>query len=288
MRLLVFGKSGQVASELRDLCAKNGIEATFLDPVQADLTIPAACVRAIAACDADVVINAAAYTAVDKAEEDRQTARLVNATSPTEMAREAARRKIPFLHISTDYVFDGTGDTPWREDDQPGPQGVYGRTKLAGETGVAGVGGDYVILRTAWVFSSYGANFVKTMRRVGAERNALNVVNDQHGGPTPARDIAAALLAIAKAFIQGNGVPGLYHYCGTPSVSWAEFAEAIFAGQTAAPQITGIPSSQYPTPAKRPANSMLDCSKIFKTYGIKQPDWRAGLRDVLDKLEAET
>lgn len=288
MKLLVFGKTGQVASELQDLCTATGTEAIFLDSVQANLTDPWACAQIITDCVADVVINAAAYTAVDNAEDDEQQAMVINATSPTAMARAAAERKIPFLHISTDYVFDGIKDGPFSEEDQPDPQGVYGRTKLAGEAGVVDAGGDYVILRTAWVFSSHGTNFVKTMRRIGAERDTLNVVNDQHGGPTPAKDIAASLLTIAGAFTEGKGVAGIYQFCGSPAVSWAEFAQAVFAGQTTAPQITGIPSSQYPTRAIRPKNSTLDCTKIFETYDIKQPNWRVGLRDVLNKLEAET
>ncbi len=287
MRLLVFGKTGQLASELQDLCSASEHEAVFLDSSQADLTNPSVCAQVIADCTADIVINAAAYTAVDQAEDELPIAQLINATSPTEMAREAARRKIPFLHISTDYVFDGTAEASSVEDDQPNPQGVYGRTKLAGEAGVAACGGDHVILRTAWVFSSFGANFVKTMRRLAGEHDALKVVNDQRGGPTPARDVAATLLKIAEAFTRGAGVSGIYHYCGAPSVSWAQFANAIFADQPAAPRVTGIPSSEYPTRAKRPMNSTLNCTKIYETYNIKQPDWHAGLREVLDKLEAE-
>jgi len=285
MRLLVFGKTGQVARELARLTAAAGIKAHFLGREDADLTSPLACARAVHNNDADVVINAAAYTAVDASEDNRQMARLINAQSPTEMARAAAHDGKAFLHISTDYVFDGHGDTPWREDDRPDPQGVYGRTKLAGETGVQAIGGAHAILRTAWVFSAHGANFVKTMRRLGAERESLNVVNDQIGGPTPASGIAHALVDIARAFHEGRGVSGLFHFSGAPAVSWADFAEAIFSGQKNPPAVVGIPSSQYPTPAKRPANSVLDCSKIFETYGIKQPDWRKGLRAVLIELE---
>jgi dTDP-4-dehydrorhamnose reductase len=286
MRLLVFGKTGQVARSLAELCVVEGIEARFLGRDEADLTNPLSCARQIAETDADVVINAAAYTAVDAAEEDRQTARLVNAGSPMAMAREAARRDLPFLHISTDYVFDGNGDNAWREDDRPNPQGAYGRTKLAGEVGVLGAGGPHAVLRTAWVFSPFGANFVKTMLRVGAGREDLNVVDDQFGGPTPAAGIAAALLVMARAFHAGRGVNGVYHYAGTPKCAWADFAEAIFARAGMATRVNRIPSSEYPTPAKRPANSVLDCSKIKAVYGIEQPDWQAGLADVLKVLEA--
>jgi len=288
MRLLVFGKTGQVARELALASARDGIEARFLDRDEADLTMPMALARVIAETDADVIINAAAYTGVDAAEGDRPVARLVNAISPSQMAREAARRDLPFLHISTDYVFDGTGDAPWREEDRPNPQGVYGRTKFAGETGVAASGGRFAILRTAWVFSAHGTNFVRTMRRLGASHDALNVVDDQRGGPTPAAAIARALLTMARAFHAGDGVEGVFYFAGAPAVSWADFAEAIFAGQADAPTINRIPSAQYPTPAKRPRNSVLDCRKIFETYGIEQPDWRVGLRAVLATLEAET
>ncbi|NOX74530.1 MAG: dTDP-4-dehydrorhamnose reductase [Alphaproteobacteria bacterium] len=284
MRLLVFGKTGQVARSLAKLCAAEGIEAQFLARDEADLTNPLACAARIAETDADVVMNAAAYTAVDKAEEDRQSARLVNGGSPMAMAREAARRDLPFLHISTDYVFDGRGERPWLEDDKPNPQGAYGRTKLAGEVGVLGAGGPHAVLRTAWVFSPYGANFVKTMLRLGAMRDELNVV--QFGGPTPAAGIAAALLVMARAFHDGRAESGVFHYAGAPKCAWADFAEAIFAGAGMATKVNRIPSSEYPTPAKRPANSVLDCGKINAVYGIEQPDWQAGLKDVLKVLEA--
>ncbi|MDQ7079227.1 MAG: dTDP-4-dehydrorhamnose reductase [Paracoccaceae bacterium] len=287
MRILVFGKTGQVARELARAASVRGIEATFLDRANADLTKPLACAGHVSRSDADVIINAAAYTAVDRAEEERALAREVNAAAPTAMARLAAERGIPLLHVSTDYVFDGSGTRPWREDARPHPQGVYGRTKLGGETGVAAFGGPHVILRTSWVFSAHGNNFVRTMLRLGAERDTLNVVDDQRGGPTPAAAIADALLTIATAFHQGRGVSGIFHFSGRPAVSWADFAEAIFQGRCDAPTINRIPTSQYPTPAKRPANSVLDCSKIFETYGIEQPDWRVGLRAVLAELEGQ-
>lgn len=287
MRLLIFGKTGQVAQELGALCAAEAIEARFLDRDQANLNDPAKCARMIRDSDVDIVINAAAYTAVDKAEDDRETAHLVNAASPIAMARAAADCGKPFLHISTDYVFAGTGTAAWREQDVPAPQGVYGRTKLAGEVGIAAIGGDHVILRTAWIFSSYGANFVKTMQRLIADRNTLNVVDDQCGGPTPAGDIAQTLICIARAFQVGQGVSGLFHYAGAPAASWADFAEAIFAEGARAITVNRIPTSQYPTPAPRPANSVLDCTKITQSYGIEQPDWRAGLRKVLAKLGSE-
>lgn len=285
MRLLVFGKTGQVARELADIAAQEGIQAAFLGRDQADLRDPERCAEHIAKTGMDVVINAAAYTNVDKAEEEPGIADLVNAKAPGVMAVAAAVRKIPFLHISTDYVFDGSGTTPWAEGSLPQPQGVYGHSKLAGEIAVAAAEGPHVILRTSWVFSSYGANFVKTMLRLGATRNILNVVDDQRGGPTPARAIAAALITIAKAFHEGNGASGVFHFSGAPAVSWADFAHAIFQGKQQAPKINPIPSRDYPTPANRPANSVLDCRKIASTYGITQPDWPQGLTEVLRRLE---
>ena len=288
MRILVFGKTGQVARELADLCAIRGIEAAFLGRDKADLSDPDACAAIINVTDADVIINAAAYTAVDKAESEPELAWLVNAGAPGAMARAAKARDIPFLHISTDYVFDGTGTVPWLEDDETGPKGVYGQTKLDGEKCIVATNGAHLILRTAWVFSAHGSNFVKTMLRVGAERDELSVVDDQRGGPTPAAAIAAALLEIAAAFHTGRGISGVYHFAGTPALSWAGFAEAIFEGSANPPKINRIRSDQYPTPAVRPANSVLNCAKIKRIYGIEQPDWRIALKDVLTKLEGQT
>ncbi|MBZ0128477.1 MAG: dTDP-4-dehydrorhamnose reductase [Rhodobacteraceae bacterium] len=287
MRLLVFGKTGQVARELADLCRAEGVQAEFLGREVADLANPVQCAARIASAEADIVINAAAYTAVDRAETEPELARTINAEAPAAMAAMAHLRAMPFLHISTDYVFDGSGDRPWAEDDPTAPQSVYGETKLAGERGVAESAGAHAILRTAWVFSPYGANFVKTMLRLGAERDALNIVEDQSGGPTPAAAIASALVTMARAFHAGGGVSGVFHFAGAPATTWADFAEAIFAARPDAPRINRIPTRLFPTPARRPANSVLDCRKIADTYGIAQPDWRQGLARVLKQLEAE-
>lgn len=281
MTLLIFGRTGQVAIEL----ARRAPEAVFLGRDEADLADPAACARAIHEARPSCVINAAAYTAVDQAESERETAIRVNGDAPGAMARAAAELRVPFLHISTDYVFDGSGNRPWREDDPTGPLGVYGASKLEGERQVALAGGAFVILRTAWVFSAHGRNFVKTMLRLGADRDALRVVADQRGGPTPAADIAAALLSIARAFSSGRGVPGIFHYAGAPVVTWAEFAAAIMEGARLRARIEPISTTEYPTPARRPANSALDCTRIAKSYGIAQPDWREGLAAVLKELE---
>ena len=282
MSVLVFGKTGQVAQEL---AAFEGV--TLLDRDAADLTDPASCAALIAASDADAVINAAAYTTVDKAESDAEVAALVNSAAPTAMAKACAAAGKAFVHISTDYVFDGTGSNARIEIDPTDPLGIYGQTKLDGEVGVIAAGGRFAILRTSWVFSAHGSNFVKTMLRLGAERDTLNIVADQIGGPTPAADIARAAIQITKTMLQGGGESGIYHFSGAPNVSWADFARVIFHMSGMSVNVTGIPTTEYPTPATRPLNSRLDCSKISRIYGIRRPDWRDGLRDVLTKLEAK-
>ncbi len=284
IKVLVFGKTGQVASELARR-APEDMQMTFLGREQADLTDPQACAAAVAASDADVVINAAAYTAVDKAEEDEATAQAVNGAAPTAMAEACAAKGIAFLHVSTDYVFEGSGEAPWKVEDVTGPLGAYGRTKLAGEDGVRAAGGSFAIMRTSWVFSSHGNNFVKTMLRLGADRDRLTIVADQIGGPTAAADIADALLGMARAFVQGQGVNGTYHFSGGPDVSWADFAREIFAQAGLTPEVVDIPSSDFPTPAKRPSNSRMDCSVMQAAFSIDRPDWRNSLRDVLADLK---
>jgi dTDP-4-dehydrorhamnose reductase len=280
MKLLVFGATGQVAQALR----QRAPDATFLSRIDADLADPAACAAVIAATDADAVINAAAYTAVDKAETDEDVATLVNGAAPTAMAHAAADRDIPFLHISTDYVFDGSGRAPWHPDDETGPLGAYGRSKLAGEHGIHAAGGRFAILRTSWVFSAHGANFVKTMLRLAQTRDTLAVVADQVGGPTAADDIAAALLDMARLLHRGDGAPGTYHFSGAPDVSWADFAREIFRQAGRRTTVTDIPTEAYPTPAKRPHNSRLACTTTETLFGIPRPDWRASLTTVLKDL----
>ncbi len=278
--LLIFGQTGQVAQEL----ARRAPEARFLGRDQADLTRPDICAAVIRDLRPDCVINAAAYTAVDKAESDADTARLVNAESPGAMAQACADLCIPFLHVSTDYVFDGSGDLPWQPDDAKGPLGVYGATKLAGEDAVRAAGGQAAILRTSWVFSAHGNNFVKTMLRLGAERDRLTIVADQIGGPTPAGAIADALLRMAAA-MQAGAKGGTYHFSGAPDVSWADFAREIFAQADLTPEVADIPTSAYPTPALRPHNSRMNCDSLMADFGIPRPDWRAGLAEVLAELK---
>ncbi len=280
MSLLVFGRSGQVARELARLAP----EASFLGRDAADLSVQGQCEAAIRAAKPDAVINAAAWTNVDGAETAEAEATRVNGDAPGEMARACAALGVPFVQISTDYVFDGSGDAPWSPDDATGPLGAYGRSKLAGEAAVADAGGRYAILRTSWVFSAHGANFVKTMLRLGAERETLSVVEDQVGGPTAAADIAAACLALAKS-LRSGGPSGVQHFAGAPDVSWAGFARAIMERASLDCAINGIPSSDYPTPAARPGNSRLDCSGLA-AHGIARPDWRTALEDVLAELRA--
>ena len=280
MRLLVYGRTGQVATELARLVP----EATFLGRDAADLADPGAAAAALMGAPVDAVINAAAWTAVDAAETQRHAAFAVNAAAPAEIAQACAGRGLPLVHISTDYVFDGSGGRPWRPDDPPAPLGAYGASKLAGEAGVRAAGGTHAILRTSWVFSAHGINFVKTMLRLGAERDALRVVADQVGGPTPAAAIARACLAVAGRLRADPELSGTYHFTGAPDVSWAGFARAIFAGAGLSTAVEEIPTAAYPTPAPRPLNSRLDCAATEAAFGLARPDWQAGLAAVLADL----
>ncbi|MBO9476120.1 dTDP-4-dehydrorhamnose reductase [Shimia sp. R11_0] len=286
MKLLVFGHSGQVAQALRAR-ASGSLTIEPLPRAQADLAQPGACAARIAQSDADAVINAAAYTAVDQAEHELALAMQINGRAPGEMAEAAAQKGIPFLHISSDYVFDGTGHSPWQETAQTGPINAYGRSKLAGEEAVCKAGGQHAILRTSWVFSETGANFVKTMLRLSQTRDALTIVGDQVGGPTAASDIAAALITMATQMCGTPALRGTYHYAGAPSVSWAGFAREIFAKAARPVTVTEIPSTEYPTPAKRPLNSRLDCAKIETDFKITPPDWGAELDRVIPLLLKE-
>ena len=284
MRLLVFGQTGQVARELARRCP-DGVSPFFLGRDQADLNDPARCSEAIAHHDCDAVINAAAWTVVDRAEAEEDAATRVNGDSPGAMAHACRARGIPLLHISTDYVFDGQGEAPFTPDHPTAPLNAYGRSKLAGEHAIRATAARHVILRTSWVVSAHGQNFVKTMLRLGAERSVLNVVADQIGGPTPASAIADALYVAAMAL--RDGAPGgTYHFAGTPDTSWADFARAIMTGAGLSCAVNDIPTSAYPTPAARPMNSRLDCSTLTRDFGIPRPDWRAGLAEILKELRA--
>jgi dTDP-4-dehydrorhamnose reductase len=281
MKVLVFGRTGQVACALRRILPN----AVFADRSMADLSEPAACTALIAAQRPDAVINAAAYTAVDRAETEEALATAINGDAPAAMARACADLDIPFVHLSTDYVFDGQGAALWQPADPVAPLGAYGRSKLAGEQGVLAAGGRHVVLRTSWVFSANGGNFVKTMLRLSDTRTALNVVGDQVGGPTPAADIATACVQIAHKLAAGAH-SGIHHFAGAPAVSWADFARAVFAAAGRDVTVTDIPASDYPTPAKRPANSRMDGRSLMRDFGIAPPDWREGLSLVIKELLA--
>lgn len=280
MTVLVFGRTGQVATELGRLFS----DVVTLDRREADLEQPEICAQIIRDTTAGAVINAAAYTNVDGAEDDEARAHVVNAQAPAAMARAAAERGLPFVHISTDYVFDGSGTAPWEPSDDTGPLGAYGRTKLAGEDAIRASGGQYAILRTSWVFSAHGNNFVKTMLRLGAERDRLTIVADQIGGPTPAAGIARACHAMAQKMTRETGLTGTYHYSGAPDVSWADFAREIFAQAGLAPEVIDITTADFPTKAVRPGNSRMDCSTLQDDFDIARPDWRVGLAAVLSEL----
>jgi len=291
VKILVTGRDGQVAQSLAE--RHGGHELVFAARPDLDLADPASIERTVAAVNPALVISAAAYTAVDKAEEEPDLAMAINGEGPGVLARAAAKTGAPVIHLSTDYVFDGSLDRPWREDDPVAPLGVYGATKLAGEQAIAASGAAYAILRTAWVYSPFGGNFVKTMLRLAETRDALTVVEDQHGCPTSALDIADGIMAVAAAWQTdpAHGANAAYHLAGTGETHWADFARAIFAesakrgGPVA--EVTGIPSSGYPTRATRPANSRLDCSRMANVFGYRAPRWQASLAEVMDRLLPE-
>ena len=279
--ILVFGKTGQVATELQSY---KDVIAIGRD--QADLSVPTTCTEAIQRYKPRAVINAAAYTAVDKAESEEHLATMINGEAPGVMASACADLDIPLVHISTDYVFDGTGTTPWSVTDTPNPQNAYGRSKFKGEQAISTSGCVHAILRTSWVVSAHGNNFVKTMRRLSQTRDRITVVDDQIGGPTCARDIAQTCISIAEQLIQDPNKSGIYHYSGQPNVSWCQFASMIFEQMDCNTIASPIPTTEYPTPALRPLNSRLDCGATQDTFGIARPFCRNGLEEILRDLEA--
>ena len=295
--LLLVGADGQLGMELRKALTARGIapvmsslHGTLPDGGAAhacDLSAPGALAALVRDVAPAVVLNAAAYTAVDRAESEPDLARRINAEAVGELGEAAKALGATVVHYSTDYVFAGDGTRPYREDDAPGPMSVYGRTKLEGEQALAASGADAVTFRLAWVYAAHSANFLRTMLRVGAERDHLRVVADQIGAPTPAHWIAEGSLRALEA-----GARGLYHLAPQGQTSWHAYAEAIFAGAVSrgllakAPSVEAIPSSAYPTPAARPAWSVMDSSALARDAGIQLPDWHAGLDEVLDHLAA--
>lgn len=282
MKILVFGKNGQVAQCLQDEAAS--VDVTALSSAECDLMVKGEGAKAIKAAAPDIVVNASGFTAVDLAETQTTAARRLNADGPAELAAAATNTGAQFIHISTDYVFNGTSETPYTEESPTHPLNVYGETKLAGERLVMQAAENAIILRTSWVFSEFGSNFVRTMLRLGAERDLLTIVDDQIGGPTPAREIAKSILIIAAKIYRGAAGSGLYHYQGSPTVSWAAFAEKIFELAEVHSAVKPIPTAGFPTPATRPLKTILDCAKIERDFGIAAPDWRSGLRQVISAL----
>jgi len=281
MSILVFGANGQVGSILT--AAEDVVSLTR---AEADLSSPQACASLIERADVTAVINAAAMTAVDGAETRPGEAFLVNARAPAAMAMACARRAIPFVHLSTDYVFDGSGQTPWTPSDTPSPLQVYGRSKLAGEDAVRAIGGTHAILRTSWVFSGRGGNFVSTLLRAAKSRAEVSVVDDQIGAPTPAAAVADTALTVAKCLIQSPDLSGTYHFSGDLAVSWASFAHHIYTAADLSVDVIPVSSAAYGTIAQRPRNSRLCGQSLRQTFGIKPADWRGALGPVIQDLQA--
>jgi dTDP-4-dehydrorhamnose reductase len=288
MKVLVFGAGGQIGREVCRAAWPSHYTLVPLDRSRIDITKSALVSALFRKERPDLAINLAAYTAVDRAESEPEAAWAVNCAGAAHVAAACDETATPLIHISTDYVFDGHKTEPYREEDPVAPLGVYGCSKEAGERAVRAALASHLILRTAWVYGAYGANFVNTMLRLAAERPLLRVVADQRGCPTSAAEIATALIVIARHLERGDARWGTYHFAGASAVSWYGFAEAIFDLATprlvARPQLVAIGTEQYPTPARRPMNSVLDCRKIKDVYGISPPAWQAALAPVIEQL----
>lgn len=285
--VLVTGGNGQLGHALARHAWPAGWEPVALDRVALDIADPDQVARAVAERRWSAVINAAAYTAVDRAESDAVAAWRVNALGPAALAAACEAAGIPLVHVSTDYVFDGSNDRPWQVDDPVAPLGVYGASKLGGEQAVRTACRRHAIVRTSWVVSATASNFVRTMLRLAAERDTVRVVADQHGAPTAAADLAAALATVAVRLAE-NAPAGTFHFSNADATTWAAFARAIFAGSTArggpSARVEPIATADYPTPARRPLNSRLDTSAITRAYGIAPRPWQDALDDILDDL----
>lgn len=293
LRIAVTGSQGQVARSLIERAEQTGADVIALARPLLDLAEPSTIFPALASAAPDVVVNAAAYTAVDKAESEEPLAFAINCVGAASVAEAARRIGVPVIHLSTDYVFDGALDRPYREDDPTGPLNAYGRSKLAGERAVMAANPRCVVLRVSSVYSPFGVNFVKTMLRLGKTRDRIGVVADQVAQPTSALDIASVILEICRVLALGEEprMFGIFHAAGDGAANWAEFAEAIFAETTARGgrkiQVARITASEYPTAARRPANSRLDTQKLAGVYGVVLPSWRASLPRALERLVGE-
>jgi dTDP-4-dehydrorhamnose reductase len=288
--LLVIGRDGQLARSLAERAPLSGIRAEHVGRPQIDLADAASIEAAISASAAPFVVNTAAYTAVDQAEREPELAWRINASAPRVIASAAAARGARLVHISTDYVFDGRGQSPYAEADQTAPLNTYGRSKLAGEMEVRSAGVDHVIVRTAWVYSPFGRNFVKTMLTLAEARPQISVVADQIGSPTSALDLADGLLRMIKSWRSdaSKGAGETFHLAGTGETSWAGFAAELFEASRSAggpgARVLPIPTRDYPTPAVRPANSRLSSEKFERTFGYRAPNWRQAVAEVVDRL----
>lgn len=295
LNFLLFGCNGQVGGELqKTLSSLGNVVALDVDSTEhcGDFTKPDAIAETIRSIRPDVIVNAAAYTAVDKAESEPELAFLVNAQTPGILAQEAEKLGAWLIHYSTDYVFDGSGGEAWKETDAPNPLNVYGASKLQGERNIAGSCSKYIILRTSWVYAAKGGNFAKTMLRLAQERESLSVVDDQIGAPTGARLLARLTADVIPKAMQNPGLSGLYHAVAAGETSWYGYARFVIGGarqrgvaiKVSDENVRPVTSSQFPTPAKRPANSRLDTSKLEQAFGIKLPDWQTGVAEMLDDI----
>ena len=292
MRIVVTGGPfGQVLESLLEAGPASGHEIIALGPPQLDLAGDGESIaQAIKAARPDAVVSAAAYTAVDKAESEPDLAFAINARGAGAVAKASSDLGVPIVHISTDYVFDGSKQSPYVEEDSTGPTSVYGASKLAGEEAVLAAHGNAAILRTAWVYSPFSANFVKTMLRLASDREEIGVVADQRGNPTSALDIASSVIRVLENLTESDdaALRGVFHMTGSGEANWAEFAEAIFAASASvggpSARVRPISTSDYPTPARRPANSRLDSSKLARVHGARLPDWRKSTETVVSRL----
>ena len=293
MKILVLGSKGQLGQCLYDQLLSTDHDVVYTSRDQLDIADFNRTKRRLLELSPDVVINATAYTAVDKAEKDHEVADLINHLAVANIAGACHELACWLIHISTDYVFDGRSNVPYKEDDQTNPQGVYGKTKLQGEKAIQSSGCRHVIIRTAWVFSEYGNNFLKTMLRLGAERSELRIVGDQVGCPTYAQDIAKAIITILESFKSKEVTSCLYHFSGNFCCSWAVFSKAIFDEAlelkiiASKPNVVAITTNEFPTLAKRPAQSQLNSNKITTNFGIESSDCMLGIRSSLTAIKTK-
>jgi dTDP-4-dehydrorhamnose reductase len=290
MKILVLGCKGQLGRCLNDQLIKTDHEVICTSREQIDIADFEATKSKILEFSPDLIINATAYTAVDKAEDDQETANLINHLAVKNIADFCSQKGYWLIHFSTDFVFDGNSEIPYKEDDPANPLSIYGGSKLKGEHAIKSSGCKYLIIRTAWVYSEYGSNFLKTILRLGADLNKLGIVGDQIGCPTYAQDIAKSIVSILSVIDLKGSSSGIYHYCGHESCSWYDFACAIFLeagahGFKTPRNIRPIFTADYPTVAKRPAYSVLDCKKINRCFGVTRLDLRDGIKKVLDRLQ---